>query len=369
MKAESTHLAEGSFFRAQVRRANRNLLFANLVFLVALGLATTGLVWWFQSLFQRPQLIDPQQLLEVHEARAFPHRRVKISLHKAEPGGVIQKDGTTVARVLILPLGERILFVKAPVKHCGEMAIGWVIDRPAEFMNITYADEPRTLEQLVERMKKVAAGHRGFADDLAGRDADREFLRNRSLPVIVDATVSRTWDFVLSFGAGAIVLAGFGLAVRNLVCVARRSAVLDRHPISAMLRQHGDVATVAREIEAELHAADTRNIAGCTLTTSWLLDPHPFGMNLAKLDDILWLYRHETVHRKYGIPIGHDHELRMFTRRKRKLALMGKAPELERLADEITETRPWIDVGYNAEIEDLWKTNPERFVVEVGRRV
>ena len=314
---------------------------------------------WFQDLYRRPEMINPEQLLNVAAAEAFPQRYVTFSVVQATTAGKFYSSPSSkkvVARLLALPVKDRILLIKAPTKFQGNTIVGWVENPPPELLDAYMAESLRNIKELMQKPFNPFKPQK-FEQ------------RPQRLAVIVDATVSRTWDFIIAFAAAGLVLAGAGLAVRNFICARLRSIRPSRHPIVKVLEQYGSAESVAVEIDQELQSAQVETIAGHIVTPSWLLNPRAFGLEILKLDDVVWLYQQVIVRRKYGIPIRKEHSLLILTCQEKKLELLASPQNLQRLAERISQDRPRIPVGYDEQRQALWDRDPAEFVAQVKNRM
>jgi len=369
---------ESPFILSLIRRGNRHLFQHNLLLLALLLAASGGLGFWSWKLFRPPVEIDPQELLIQGKSAKLLHRQVTIPTGAAKAAGTFEIDRKAVARILILPVGQAFLFIKVPLNYSKDTVTGWVEDLPGEMMNFVFDDEPRDLggrlnglfdfmndkRPLIQRGEELAKR----ADAQMQRQRQRDLLNQYTLRVMVDGTIDTSQELYLILAAGAVLLAGFGLVARNFLCASRRAANPDCHPLVSQLEKLGPAETVARQIEDEVRSGDVDELAGVTLTASWLIMPGAYGADLIKLDDLVWLYRNITVRKSYGVTTGKDHSLFFFTSHGKKFEI-GAAPEkLDLLAARIAARHPTVLLGFNGELEALWNAHKYTFADLVSNR-
>ncbi|HEY1376833.1 MAG TPA: DUF6709 family protein [Gemmataceae bacterium] len=173
------------------------------------------------------------------------------------------------------------------------------------------------------------------------------------LPVMLDATGFRGpgyWMLGLGVPAGL-------LAVWNLSRAAARSADPEKHPVARQLLKYGVPAEVAERIDAEGNTpGECRNVGKATLTKSWLLVPHTYGVRVRHLGDAVWSYKCTTQHRVNGVPTGKTYSAICHFKDGAPEKVQVKTEQMaEEFVKAAWERVPWMFVGYNPQLESAWK--------------
>jgi hypothetical protein len=201
------------------------------------------------------------------------------------------------------------------------------------------------------------------------------------------------WEITLVFLLGSL------FAVYNFYKVAKRRANPGIHPIVLSLKRFGieplDVVT-AIESEAalmsEINLGETSQRTSIQITPTWLLIPRTFGLDIFRLSELTWAYVKVTTYRlNFVIPVGKSHvavlcfykttvmpmnpakvfseslqlNYRFFPKR---LEISGNEKEIRRLLEKIWIRAPWVFIGFDRELEQLWKYNPSAVFLAAQER-
>ena len=160
------------------------------------------------------------------------------------------------------------------------------------------------------------------------------------------------------------------LALWNLSKVPNRQNRPASHPIAKSLSQFGDsLETVAAQIDSEVEMEIGKKSSDLTkVTRSWLLNPTRYGLKIAKLDDLAWVYKKVIQHRINGIPTGKTYTATVCDRQGKELEIAAKEPEVDRILDRILEKVPWVLVRFSPELQQIWQSDREGAIEAVDRR-
>ena len=185
--------------------------------------------------------------------------------------------------------------------------------------------------------------------------------------LIVVGTTSASGDAQASAlvwaGIFALVALGAGGAL------ALRLPAPAKHPAWRRATTYGDPEAVQREIDSEVMAATTTRLHSLTITPHWLLRRRLFGLDLARLDDLMWAYRADTRHYMNGIRTGKTVEVTLHLRDGRRWKLNARRIHVANaILDEIKKAAPWVQVGYSEELELAWEHGLESWIEEIDQR-
>jgi hypothetical protein len=333
----------------QIRRGNNNLLVSNLV----LALMIVG--WFafsfraFYNQFAGPQTIDAQTLARITEPQKQSRYYFKIDrarLSKAvyqdlyvqyERGShkVISRDVQAVYQLMILP--GALLVVKSSNDLPTPSAVsGALVPLPA--------DVKAMMLSLV-----------------AGRPGDK-------LAQLLTPTMLDTQRFQGGGGSWtlAFMLPPFVLALWNLKTVMARREDFLEHPISRQLKKYGDPRELAGLIEHEVRdSAHTVSIGGLTITKNWILSRHTWGMEVRKLDDLVWAHRHELTTTVYFVPVNKTQSMYMYFNDRSKFMVSPALTDCDQILATLLERAPAAIYGFSVERAKMWSKAPAVMIAEV----
>jgi hypothetical protein len=341
----------------QIRRANRNLLWANglLVLLVlGVGFLTRNYLYNF---FFGPFPLDPKTLLEIKDPKDRLQYFVAVQSVRIFPGLGQQirqtldkntrtvKNETVVAEYAVALIKDeknqrfRGLVVKTSGKISGEAVDGALVEMPQDVRS-----------QIVDP-EEAKAGDRGRG----------LILRT----VMLDATGFRTPGY---WGLGfALPILAFGLW--NVLRGLRRAVNPERHPLVTALVRFGAPAEVAQAIQEEVEQeAPNAGLSQTVLTRSWLLRPSHFGLKVIHLEDVVWVYKKVTKHSTNGVPTGTTYATVINQRSGASLEIGGSEQSTGELIQRICNSVPWILAGFDQQVAGLYQKKREVVVGIVDER-
>lgn len=189
-------------------------------------------------------------------------------------------------------------------------------------------------------------------------------VRGRFLPVMLNSADFRLSGF-LALGVTALfALGGLYLLARTI----QRFSDPSQHPIMRSLARFGDAEQTADQIEGEMNQ-DHPTIGKQThLTRSWLVHRTGVSLQVTRLSDVTWMYKHVTQHRTNFVPTGKTFQAMIWDRSGTCIGIQGKEKEVLAIMEAIAQRTPWTIIGYKPELEQAWKKDRSRFLAAVDQR-
>jgi hypothetical protein len=139
--------------------------------------------------------------------------------------------------------------------------------------------------------------------------------------------------------------------------------------VAALRRFKPPLDEVAAAIDAELARVDSRTpLRTLRLTPQWLISTKLSEFRILHRDEVVWIC--PTYQNTYFtiIPTGRRHQLRIWDRYGRMLALNGRKAAVQEAGVAIVQRAPWIFAEYTAELnaafwrrrKGLWEKTPKR---------
>jgi hypothetical protein len=323
------------FIGKQVHRVNRNYLLATLLLLIVPAVAASLSYRWAYNVLAGPFPIRASELEQVQgpDGMLQNYFRVQEDLPALDTGARAgtQKAGMT-KKWLLLPVGQRLLLVEAPIGQEGTEHVGYLAPIRAD------ADK-----DLINQLSARAPG-----------------LKDTLLPYKLNGVYGYRGQFLALACLVAPVFLG-ALWVFGLFLV--RAFVPSRHPVLRALVPYGDPEEVRQQIDADFEGATLR-IGRLQLTRDWLLGVKLWGLDVARVEDVVWAYK--LVVRGEGASISAI----ICTRQGANFGIQGKDKDVGAMLKVIAECVPWALVGYDPGLEKLWNSGPQQVaaIVEERRR-
>lgn len=145
----------------------------------------------------------------------------------------------------------------------------------------------------------------------------------------------------------------------------RRIVSPDSHPIYKQLARYGDVQTVVQQVNRDFSGAKASGITNFGET--WLAQGDTYGVSIVPWSDIAWLH----IYTKAQGGVRTSCYVRVWSRDgKQFVAPAGVRPgEVEQLLEDLRARAPWAEVGYSAEMQQLWNKRREDFLKRVDARI
>jgi len=194
---------------------------------------------------------------------------------------------------------------------------------------------------------------------------ERQYPQSKGmfLPTMLDATGFRNDGY----WALAICLPLFVLAAWCLRLAHERRTQPQRHPILKVLASIGEPQELAASIDAELRIG-AKKVGKATATSSWILRPTTFGLNICQIERLIWVYKKVTRHYHNFIPTGKTFAALLWDRSGRAVEIDGSQEKIDELLAIVLGRAPWVVAGFDKELEHLSKSNWAAFVSAVDER-
>lgn len=324
-----------------VSRSNRNRLLASSV-IALLVFALVALQWrYLVSFVQGPTPLPAAEVARLGDADQLTRYWVTVSGEDVFDTGVqyvtTSDSGSehVDANYMALMVDDRLLVVKTANTTPATEYSGALVDLPA--------DEQR---QIVD-------------------DFDREYpeYKGAFLPMMLDAGNFRM-DGYIWYTIAAVVLAACGWGIATAL---RRSADPLQHPMFMRLAAYGQPQAIAGDIEHELLAPQA-TLDKVTVTDNWLVS-RKGGFDAARLQDIVWIYRHVTKTKYYGVvTVNTTHAVHLWDRFGQKIEVQLKAKQVDELLDLVARHAPWALAGYSDELNRAWSKQRPDIIAAVDQR-
>jgi hypothetical protein len=327
----------GGYIARNIARTTRKLLIVNGIIVAGCVVILVLLLPWLTTVFRGPKVINVGDVGQIRDAGAIKDWYVSVDLDADrflpqyyKVSG--RKSGTRT--YWFYPLKEGTLIVQA----------GKTDDPPRR---ITGNIRAHTSEVTSKVLSNVPRG-----------------VRRPVLPVIVQSDNPKIGVWV----AAAFWAPFFGIGLWNLVKGAKRLSDQNQHPIVVNLAKMGSPEQLAAGIDAEM-AAGHLVIANVHVTRSWLCRQTGFGLDLFRLDDVVWAYRKQTKHYTNGIPTGTTHSTVVCDRHGRTVEMqLKKTEQVDELLAAISAAAPHALFGFDEQLAAIWQKNKAEVIAAADER-
>ena len=338
------------FIGKQIRRSNRNLLLTNLgLLLVPLSIGLISPRYWYNFAFG-PFPIEKQTLLSIDNPDQEKKYFVSVEGDKSITTGLQEitqrvskrtrqvRSEEITAEYVALKVGEKILIVKATADSGGTKFTG-------------------ALEKFPEQVRN--------------RLIDQAEAGNPNIKGIFIPFMLRQGDFRLPGYMGlGIGLPCLLISAWNLQNWFRRRNSPQLHPIAKSISKISDSPEVATtQIDAEVQSETNKlSLGSLQITPSWLLRRKSFGLDIMKLDQIVWIYPKITQHKRNGFPAGTTYTAIIYNRQGESLVIPGRQQDVEQVMQTITHQVPWVIAGFSDELNKMWMSDRNQIFDYVEQR-
>ena len=236
------------------------------------------------------------------------------------------------AKYWMLRVGDRLLIVKS-AKNPGAKMMGILDAMPYELEMKLFPD---------------------------GTDPE---LKARFYPLLLDtdyrepAEVAGFWTLVVEGFCGFFAWRGW-----------RQLSGRAEHPALKRARGWGELSTVSAQVELECQNAVKLRKKSWLLTDNYLVQNSMLRLDVFRLEDLVWAYP-KLVRRRFAGVIGIGmHHVAVMEFRDGHAEVNGKKKVVQQLLEMAGTRAPWAMIGYDAELEKLWKTSRSDVVAEVTGR-
>ncbi len=330
----------------QIQRCQRNILWVCGVLLCALGLPFVVKWRYFANYLRGPVPLTATELQSIQHAESLPHYFVTLQGGVASETGLAEveerrnpssnelDERTPHSEILLVPLGDQRLAVKAPLGQRG-------------------SDWHGGLHTLDRELKQQLS--RALATTGPGAPP-------RLLPVYLDATGFRRPGHI----ALSILLPAMAIVLWAMARAARRYRNILTHPILTKIERYGPPQTVLQQIDQEAEAAGGHMETGLTLVTaSYLIFGGEYRVEIVRFVDIVWAHAQVLEHRKLGVTVGREHWLCVYEKSGQKVDLPAPGRTPRGLLKIIHERAPDAIIGHSDEVAALWARDRDHLVAQV----
>lgn len=327
---------------AQVRRTARNrIILAALLVLGALAVLI-GNRAYLKEYFQGPAYLSAGELERAGSLDALDRRWIRVEAVAVEDTGVteitvrtkrgVERGRSVTASYHAALLGSRILVVK----HAAEGSPGTLL-----------TGELRPLEgKLAEALFKDGAG---------------AAMRPMFMPMQLEATDYRASGHWILLG----VIATLAVAAWLVLTSRGWLAAPHTHPALRRASAWGDLRALDAAVAEDRLGA--LNLAGWELGRRFLVRSSLLGLELHRLDELLWAYGEVTKKKLYYvIPAGQTQAL-VLRWRDRTVRIDCKEAVMLGALEQVVAGQPWIMVGWSKDAETFYDRQRGRFAAEVAK--
>ena len=333
----------------QIRRANRNLLVCNAVVLLLV-------IGWFSlsfralyNQFEGPETIEVSDLVKI----TAPQKRMRywFKIKRAKITEVIysrywvsrdrntnEEKSRTLQAVYQMLLGRGALI---PVSASNPIPEG-------EVQDLTGALVPMQADVL-KQMQSFGGG----------------VLAQVPMPVMLDTGRFQGGE---GYWPLLFMLPPLGISLWNLKKGMARKEDYLLHPIAQQLKKYGDPRELGGLIEQEARdATSVFNLGGLTITRNWILSRHPWGLEVRKLDDLVWSHRLQTNHSVNFIPTGKTQSVLFYFNDKSKFSVSPDLKGCDKILAVLSSRTQGAYVGYSDQLAAIWNKKPQDIIDQVAK--
>lgn len=328
---------------AAVRRSNRMLLLlSGSALLITCALLALNWRYWYNFALG-PTAIASQDLGAITDPNQPQRYWITARGDEVFDTGVQYVRETDSGKeevehsYMALRLGDRLLLVKTPNQTPVTQYGGALVSIPSDV----------------------------HANTVAAFAREQPELKDVFLPYMLDATNFRQGGYI-GLGLAAVVLLG---SVVGLVLALRRIADPLSHPVMRRLARYGQPDAVAREIEHEL-MTPSATLGKVHITPHWLVFAKGGTFEAARLEDLVWLYKHVTQYRYYGvIPVAKNSAAHLRDRFGHQIKIpQRRGKQVDQLLELAHQYVPWAIAGFDKQIEQAWKKQRSELIAAVDDR-
>jgi hypothetical protein len=226
-------------------------------------------------------------------------------------------------------------------------------------MVVRSASDDETVTQFIGTLQPVPADVQHEVIDSVLQDFPD--LKGTFLPFMMNVEDIRPSGRIELLLGVALLL----LAVWNLIRNIRRQINPEAQPIYKALSAYGPVQGIVGAIDAEVAGPGCVQVGKAIITPHWVLHAKPFGLDVVRLDDLIWMYQKVTEHRTYFIKTGETYTALFWSRRGKAVEIAGKQPELTSMLAQVAHYAPWAMRGFTKDRDKAWRTNRQQVIQTV----
>jgi hypothetical protein len=338
---------QDDYIHNQMRRSTRNLLLfcaIPLAFLVLLGVQNYR---FLANLLKGPRPVSSSELFNIQDSGDLRQYNVSVSGDELIPTTfqkVMQTKSSSTNQVTrtdveqrfsILQIGDRYLLVSSKDPLSSTSLTGGLVAIPLEVREHVLGP--------IEKRKAIS---------------EQAFL-----PFMLNTT-----EFNDSWGGLVFLLLLGTLCATGVVVSTQWSANSAQHPIAKQLRKYGEFNIIRGRIDSEVRQEGNLKASAPLVTSSWILAPSVFTLRVRPLGELAWAYQLTTQHRVNFVPTGKTFQAKIYDRQGRLIAIQAKEQAVQALLVKIGQKAPWVVLGFNAGLENLYKKQRDQFLAAVDQR-
>lgn len=330
-----------NFIKDIVRRSNlTQLALFGLVLALVIGAIALSFNTYY-NLLAGPFTVTKDYVLGLSDLREAKQYHITIEADDALDTGysyVTSEDGRETGRknYTALVLDDRLLLVETKGDVNNRSHTGALVNVSSEIQH-------QVLDELVKEVPEIDGAFLPFMLET------EEFKTNTTLGLV----------------AAIVCLL---IAIWGALRAALRLGDVNRHPIMRALRRFGDPEEIAEQIDHEINSYHDK-LGNIRLTRNWLVHQHGLTFNAARLNDVVWMYKHVLKTKYYGVvTVAKTYSVYLWDRHGKCITITAKEKEVDEMLQAIYQRAPWIIVGYDQQLEKQWKKNRDELVSVVDRQ-
>ena len=289
-----------------------------------------------------PYNLAPADLDSIQNIDATPHYYARVSADKVLDTGLreytvrtqsgVETSRDESAAYHALVMGNRFLIVKTPGAGVN-VAEGRLAPWPPE------------LESQLFDSKEMAS------------------LRANFYPFYLDSEPFRKPGYIVI----AIAVVFLAIFFWQAVPAWRAWRNPESHPLAKRIATWGNPLVVAAEAEREYQQPYLKAGGGWRLGNKYLVQSGFFGIDVVRVQDLLWAYKKITKHSVNFIPTGKSYEA-VVNCYGRTATIPGKEKSIDQVLLFLQSKAPWAVHGFSDELQKVWTKNQAEFVAAVEDR-
>lgn len=166
----------------------------------------------------------------------------------------------------------------------------------------------------------------------------------------------------------AIMTPLLALALWNLLKAARRSTEPQSSPAWKALSVFGNAEQLSHEIEADMQTGGVSRYGKLVIGPQWMVRRKTFSTWVSPVGDMIWIYKKVTKHSVNFIPTGKTYSVILTGRRRQRTEEQMKEKAVNDLMLEMANRVPWALFGFDKNLEQAWKKDPQSVIAAVDSR-
>jgi hypothetical protein len=235
----------------------------------------------------------------------------------------------TTKKYLLVAVEDRWMVVATPPRQEGKEFEGWL-------MRTNKDDDRDLIRDITRREPGIQKQLLPFKLDCVNHSRDTE---EDALPIVASC---------LMFGIIPFIV--------GLIWIVRPNW----NPIARSLRSRVDATDVPKSLDHEMGGPSVERMGSVRVTPSWLVHQSICNLNLARIEDIVWMYQLYSSKFKSVV---------IFKLRSgQSFPIRASHAITSQLIDRIRVRIPWARVGNLRELRRYWDEDPEGFIDSVLAR-